>query len=212
MPNWVTIRATRDLDKENGATMVETLIAVFVALVGVFSLGGLLFQATVASKNEGTEVTRATIYAQDKLEKLLSLNMNSNPPDPNGCTQPALSQPASCNTTGITDVGWSQGLLAGGAISPIQLTCPATGASVGYVDFLDSNGIKITGSCGTVAGITPAYIRQWQITDISPNGDTTTGAPLIKNITVAVYAQAGVNAGGLAKPIVVLTSVMSNPN
>jgi hypothetical protein len=201
----------RRLGNEKGTTLVETIIASLVALVGVFSLGGLLFQATVTSKNEGTEVTRATIYAQDKLEKLLSLNMNAGPPDPGGCNPAGGSQNASCNTTGITDASWIQGLQAGGEISPLQLTCPSTGPSVGYVDYLDSNGIQITGPCGTVAGTTPAYVRQWQITDITPNGAPSTGAPAVKNITVAVYAQAAVNTG-IAKPIVVLTSVLSNPN
>ena len=192
-----------------GVTLIETMIAVLVAMVGVFSMGGLIFQATVTNKNQGTEVTRATIYAQDKMEKLLSLNANSNPPDPAACNQSASSQPVACNATGITDTGWTQGLLAGGATSPIQLTCPATGPSIGYIDFLDFNGIQIAGStCAAVAGISPAYIRQWQITDITPNG---AGAPAMKNITVVVFAQAAVNSGS-GKPIVVITSILSNPN
>ncbi|HET7101945.1 MAG TPA: hypothetical protein VFJ52_12405, partial [Terriglobia bacterium] len=122
---------------ESGVTLIETLIAVLIAVVGVFSVGGLIFQGLVTNKNQGAEVTRATIYAQDKMEKLLSLNFSN-------CTQPASSQPSSCNTTNINVTGWTDGLLEGGAIGPsVQATCPSSGASVGYIDFLDSNGIQL---------------------------------------------------------------------
>ena len=130
----------RNPASESGVTLIETLIAVLIAVVGLFSVGGLIFQGTVTNKNQGTEVTRATIYAQDKMEKLLSLNFS-------GCTQSASAQPASCNTTNISASGWTEGLLAGGAIGPsVQATCPNSGASVGYIDFLDSNGIQLPGS------------------------------------------------------------------
>ena len=195
----------RNPGKESGVTLIETLIAVLIAVVGLFSIGGLIFQGTVINKNQGTEVTRATIYAQDKIEKLLSLDFNS-------CTQSASLQPASCNTTNINATGWTQGLLAGGAIGPsIQATCPTSGPSVGYVDFLDSNGIQLPGataatSCSQIVPSAVSYVRMWQITDVSP-----TGGPALKQISVAVYSQSAVNSGS-GKPIVVLTSLLSNPN
>ena len=190
----------RAFNRERGVTLAETMIAVLIALIGVFSLGSVIFQATATSKNQGTEVTRATIYAQDKTEKLLSLNFSD-------CTQSAASQPATCNSTGITATGWTQGLLAGGALSPVQTTCPTSGASVGYVDYLDPNGIQLAGtSCAVVSGAVPAYIREWQITDLA-----STGGPAIKNVTVAVYSQNAIGAVG-GKPIVILTSLLSNPN
>lgn len=190
----------RAFNRERGVTLAETMIAILIALLGVFSLGSVIFQSTATSKNQGTEVTRATIYAQDKTEKLLSLNFSD-------CTQSASSQPATCNTTGITATGWTQGLLAGGALSPVQTTCPTSGASVGYVDYLDPNGIQLAGtSCAVVSGAVPAYIREWQITDLA-----STGGPAIKNVTVAVYSQNAIGAVG-GKPIVILTSLLSNPN
>jgi hypothetical protein len=189
----------RAFNCDRGVTLAETMIAVLIALIGVFSLGSVIFQATATSKNQGTEVTRATIYAQDKTEKLLSLDFTS-------CTQSASSQPATCNTTGITASGWTQGLLAGGALSPVQTTCPTSGASVGYVDYLDPNGIQLAGtSCAAVSGA-PAYIREWQITDLA-----STGGPVIKRVTVAVYSQNAIGAVG-GKPIVILTNLLSNPN
>lgn len=190
---------------EIGVTLIETLIAVLIAVVGLFSVGGLIFQATVTNKNRGTEVTRATIYAQDKMEKLLSLDFSN-------CTQTASVQPSTCNTTNISATGWTEGLLAGGAIGPsVQATCPGSGASVGYIDFLDSNGIQLPGSTAATScsGITSAdvsYVRMWEITDVA-----STGGPTLKQISVAVYSQSAVNTSS-GKPVVVLTSLLSNPN
>jgi Tfp pilus assembly protein PilV len=195
----------KHLPGENGVTLIETLIAVLVAVIGVFSIGGLIFQGVVTNKNQGTEVTRATIYAQDKMEKLLSLNFAS-------CTQSASAQPGSCNTTNINATGWTDGLLDGGAIGPsVQATCPTSGASVGYIDFLDSNGIQLPSATAATgcSAITPSaisYVRMWQITDVA-----STGGPSLKQVTVAVYSQSAVNSGS-GKPVVVLTSLLSNPN
>jgi len=195
----------RNPASESGVTLIETLIAVVIAVVGVFSVGALIFQGTVTNKNQGTEVTRATIYAQDKVEKLLSLNFST-------CTQSASSQPSSCNTTNVNASGWTDGLLAGGAIGPsVQATCPSSGASVGYIDFLDSNGIQLPGSSGatncsaiTSSGI--SYVRMWQISDVA-----STGGPPLKQISVAVYSRSAVNSGS-GKPVVVLSSLLSDPN
>lgn len=185
---------------DRGVTLAETMIAVLIALVGVFSLGSVIFQSTATTQNQGTEVTRTTIYAQDKMEKLLSLNFTS-------CTQSASLQPADCNATGITASGWTQGLLAGGALSPLPATCPSSGASVGYVDYLDASGIQLTGtSCSALSGTVSSYIRMWQIADLP-----STGGPAVKNVTVAVYSQNAIGSVG-GKPIVTVTSLFSDPN
>lgn len=190
---------------ERGVTLIETLIAVLIAVIGVFSVGGLIFQGTVTNKNQGTEVTRATIYAQDKMEKLLSLDFAS-------CSQASSSQPADCNTTDVNATGWTQGLLAGGTIGPpVQADCPTSGASIGYVDFLDSNGLQLPGTtpataCSSITSSDIAYVRMWQITDVP-----STGGPPLKQISVAVYSQSAVNAGS-GKPVVVLSSLLSDPN
>jgi hypothetical protein len=203
------------LGNDCAVTLIETMIAVAVALIGVFGLGSLVFQATTTNKNQGTETTRATIYSQDKTEKLLSLGTLASVSTVNfaSCTQTAASQPAGCNTTGITDSGWTQGLLAGGQSGPLQTTCPTSGASVGYVDYLNANGIQITGACSTISAAAPAYIRQWQIVDLtsSTSPPAPTGGPAVKQITVAVYSLVAVNAVS-GKPVVVLTSLLSNPN
>ena len=147
-------------------SLIEALIAVLVAVIGVFSVGGLIFQGTVTNKNQGTEVTRATIYAQDKMEKLLSLDF--------AVARNASRSRAACNTTNIGATGWTEGLRPPAAPSgPLQATCPASGASVGYIDFLDSNGIQLPGAtaatgCSAITASNIAYVRMWQITDLAP--------------------------------------------
>lgn len=189
---------------------METMMAVLVALVGVFSLGTVIFQASATGTNQGQEATRATVYAQDKMEKLLSLGVAQalGPPDFVSCTHPAGSQPSQCNTTGIAGSGWTTGLLAGGQIGPLgSPACPSGGLSMGYTDSLDANGVQLQGSsCGGITG-TVVYVRMWQINDLT----SFTGGPAMKQITVAVYALNAVSKNG-GQPIVVVTSVISNPN
>lgn len=201
---------------DRGVTLVETMIAVLVAMIGVFGLGTLIFQATVTNKNQGTEVTRATIYSQDKMEKLLSFGaagaINTTAANFLTCNQPVASQPAVCNSSGVTDAGWNTGLAVGGVAvtSTMVASCPTGGSSVGYVDFLDANGIQLTGSCSTVNGSAPAYVRMWQIATVSVGGAPV--VPTLKQITVGVWSKAALSTTGQPKPVVVLTSYMSDPN
>jgi type II secretory pathway pseudopilin PulG len=186
--------------ESRGITLIETMAAVVVALIGVFSLGSVIFVASATDKNQGSEATRATVYAQDKIESLLALNFSQ-------CTQAPSAQPVTCNTTGISAGSWTHGLLAGGAISPASPSCGSSGSNVGYQDFLMSSGSQFTGtSCAAVTGPI-AYVRQWQITDLTPFS----GGPSLKQITVAVYSMNAINQLG-GNPIVVVTSVYSNPN
>jgi len=204
--------------KDRGVTLVETMIAVLVAMIGVFGLGTLIFQATVTNKNQGTEVTRATIYAQDKIEKLLSFGASGSISTTTAnyltCTQAVASQPTVCNSSGVTGTGWNTGLVAGGLTvsTPANMptSCPSSGSSVGYVDFIDANGLKETGSCSAINSSGFAYIRMWQISTVTSGGAPIT--PNLKQITVGVWAQGAISTTGAPKPVVVLTSYISNPN
>lgn len=187
----------KSFKSDRGVSLVETMTAVCIALFSVFSMGSLIAQVAATTKNQGTETTQATIFAQDKIENLLSLNFVN-------CNVPSTSQPQSCNLTAVSDPSWTQGLLAGGATAPELTTCPTTGLNIGYVDFLDHNGVPVTGvSCAAILPASMSYVRQWQITDLP-----STGQPM-KQITVAVYSLNATSALG-GTPIVVLTSVLSN--
>ena len=179
---------------ERGVTLIETMIAVLISLFVITSLGGVVFVATAQNKNQGVEMSRVTVYAQDKIETLMNLDLSD-------CT---LTTPtADCNTTGITGSGWNQGLKAGGSLT-YAVGCPASGALVGYVDFLDAAGNQYTGADCSVVG-TYAYQRQWQITDVITTGANTPG---LKRVDVIVWSRNAVNTGAAA-PSAMLTSYLS---
>jgi Tfp pilus assembly protein PilV len=203
---------------DRGITIIETMFAVTLALIGVFGVGNVIYVATSTSKNQGTETTRATIYAQDKMEKLLSLAsvpvLGVTTASFSNCTQPASTQLASyadCNTTGITGSGWATGLLAGGTTSPMPTSCGS--ATAGYTDYLDASGSQLTGaSCSSATANGFSYVRMWQISDANTFGSN----PALKQITVVVYSMSAIDTAISAStspaPLAVLTSYVSNPN
>jgi len=173
---------------DRGGTLVETMIAVLVAFIAMSSIGAVVFYAMVQNKNEGAEATRMTSLAREKMEQLLRLSYTD----------------ATTNTTLITDTGWSVGLTANASTDLAQLSdCPASGsANEGYVDFLNADGIPLSGSCTAAIAGGFAYVRRWKITTVL------SGPPGLMQIAVAVYSPNAVRAGG-ATPMVTLTSLKS---
>jgi type II secretory pathway pseudopilin PulG len=170
-----------------GVSLVETMIAILVAFIVMSSVGAVIFSSMVANKNQGTEVTRMTALAQEKLEQLVRLRFTD----------------TATNTTLITDTGWSIGLTASTSTDLNQLAaCPGGGTdNVGYVDFLDNNGQPLSGACDTAVAAGFGYQRRWKITNVS-------GVTGLKQITVVVYAPNAVRAAG-APPTVSLTTLKS---
>ena len=179
---------------ERGVSLVEVMIAVLISMFVMTALGGVVFTATVQNKNQGVEMSRVTVYAQDKIETLMNLEWYD-------CT---LSTPAAgCNTTGITGSAWNQGLKTGGSFD-YATACPTSGASIGYIDYLDAGGNQYTGADCSVIG-TYAYQRQWQISDVITTG---AGTPGMKRIDVSVWSRNAVNTGAAA-PSAMLTTYLS---
>jgi hypothetical protein len=171
------------------------MIAVLISLFVITSLGGVVFVATAQNKNQGVEMSRVTVYAQDKIETLANLDWYD-------CTE--ATPTAECNTTGITGSGWNQGLKAGGSLT-YAVGCPTSGTSVGYVDFLDAAGNQYTGADCSAVG-TYAYQRQWQVTDVITTAANTPG---LKRIDVIVWSRNAVNTGSAA-PSALLTTYISD--
>ena len=198
--------------REHGVTLIETMLATLVATIAIFGMCSTIFVATVNTNNQGTETTRAAVYAQDKLEKLLSLAsvpVSTTTASFQNCLQPSATQQSTypdCNTTGITGTGWATGLLPGGIISSLT-SCSAP--NIGYMDFLGSNGNQLTGaSCSAaLTGTTAGYIRQWQIIDQNTFGSTAA----LKQIIVAVWSMQAVNTDN-TRPLVIVTSYVSDPD
>ena len=128
--------ATRGASRrQSGVTLIETMIAAFVLIVGVLAIMGTFAVATTQNWNQGDRATRTTEYAQDKMEQLMALQFGDTG------TDTTVYPPTAVGGTGLTP---------GGSV--------AAGAPVaGYVDYLDNAGTQQT--TATVA----RYIRQWSI-------------------------------------------------
>ncbi len=190
---------------ERGVSLVETMMAVLIATFVITSLGGVVFKATATNKNQGVEMSRVTVYAQDKIETLTNLDWyacTEGTPVPPSTTPPGAPD-AACNTTGITGSGWNRGALAGGTLA-YAVGCPTSGAMIGYVDFLDAAGNQYTGADCSAVG-TYAYQRQWQVTDVISTADYTPG---LKRVDVIVWSRAAVNTGSAA-PSAMLSTYLS---
>jgi len=172
---------------DHGVSLVETMIAVLVAFITMSSLGGAIFIAMVTNKNQGTETTRMTALAREKIEQLTRLPYNN----------------TTTNTTLITDTGWNVGLTSNPSSDLTQLAdCPLSGdPNVGYVDFLDNNAQPLSGACDAAIAAGFGYERRWKITDVS-------GVTGLKQVSVVVYAPNAVRAGG-AMPTVAVTTFKS---
>jgi type II secretory pathway pseudopilin PulG len=108
-----------------GMTILETMIAAVVLLVGVFGVMSLFSVAVVQNSNQGELATRATEYAQDKMEALMSLNFTDTTTD-------TRTYPFGTSGTGLS---------VGGSTSS---------AVTGYVDYLNAQGVQSTSSTGAV--------------------------------------------------------------
>jgi Tfp pilus assembly protein PilV len=125
---------TRDCQK--GFSLMETMIACFVLLVGVTGLMALFTVAAVRNANQGDQATRTTEYAQDKMEQLMALDYG----DTTSNTTTVPTTPAGCTGCGLS--------LAGSL----------TSNDTYFSDFIDKDGqVTTTQSSKTL------YIRRWKI-------------------------------------------------
>lgn len=127
--------ARRSLRREGGVTLVETMIATFILLVGVMAMMSLLGVAVTRNWGQGDRATRTTEDAQDKMEQLEALSFAD----------------TTTNTTVYpATVAGGTGLSVGGSVPPAA-------AVAGYVDYVDN-----TGTLQTTAA-SASFIRQWSI-------------------------------------------------
>jgi Tfp pilus assembly protein PilV len=167
---------------ERGTSLIEVMIAsglLIMLMGGLMAMSGLAISTT---ENQGHLAARATEYAQDKMEQLLSLQYQDTTSDTRGVN--------------IASSGGS-GLAVGGSYnvdSPVAT----------YVDYLDDAGnmcgLTLSGvlvaSCPAWSGTTPPtgwfYKRVWKV------DDSTTDATLpanLKRITVATATSRGFGGG-----------------
>lgn len=156
---WDISKIENDVNSEQGATILETVVAMVILTIGVLGVMGVLSFAITQNWNQGDRTTRTTEYAQDKMEQLLALNFND----------------ASSNTS-VYPTANSGGSGLGGSMAGSTTVGGVTSGSpvTNYVDYIDSSGNIQTSTVNAL------YVRQWSIT-------TNSGANL-KTITVAVRA------------------------
>jgi hypothetical protein len=130
--------------RQRGVSIIETMIASFILLVGVSGVMGLFGYAAGMSKDSGDVTTRAIIYSQDKMEQLMSLSFTDAATNTTSNTYPMP-------LTGGTGIGGD--MAANTTVGGLSTTSPTTG----YVDYLTFDGVRQTSSTGAF------YVRVWQI-------------------------------------------------
>jgi len=175
----IEIARRTSLRSERGTTMLETVIALVILLVGVMGIIGLLSIAVTQNWNQGDRSTRSTEYAQDKMEQLMALTFND------GTSNTTVYPTASTGGSGL-----------GGTMSGNSTVGGVTSGSpvAQYVDYIDASGNLQTTSTGAL------YIRQWSI--------STNGSANLKTIMVVVRAMIA-TTGGTVWPSTTLVSMKS---
>src|SRR5229473_1781073 len=144
-------RTSFNRQSQSGMSLLETMIAVAVLLIVTAGIMSMALVATSTTENQGHLAARATEYAQDKMEQLISLAYGDG-----DATSGSDTTVFPATNSGGT------GLAIGGSSDP---NAPAAG----YVDYLDKSGNPLS-IAGGAAPATWYYIRVWQIS--APAGTT----------------------------------------
>ena len=176
---------SRNRNSERGISLLETLIAAVVMIIGI---GGVMSLFAVgASKNmsQGTQASRCTEYAQDKMEQLMALQFNDTTSD---------------TTKVITATSGGSGLAPGG------VAYPGTPQSM-YFDYVSevpgSGAVISTSSSGA------SYLRQWTIVSNATDSNIVTITVWVKSLQSVDSGGASGSAASLA-PITTLVSMKTN--
>ena len=152
--------------EQRGLSLIETMVAVLILLIGIVSVMSLFAVAVTQNTNQGDFATRTTEYCQDKMEQLLALSFSDS------ATDTTVYPPATSGGTGL-----GSGLAASGTVGSVNTAAPATG----YVDYLDASGNLLANSTGWF------YKRQWSI--------SLDAAGRMKTITVVAITKSQAGSG-----------------
>jgi hypothetical protein len=126
-----------------GVSILETMIASAVLLVGVAGVMSVFAYSAGTSKGQGDIGTRTVAYTQDKMEQLLSLDFTDSSTDTTSNTYP---MPA-------TGTGLGGDMAANTTVGGTNPLAPVAG----YVDYLDFTGNRQQAAAGSF------FTRVWQI-------------------------------------------------
>jgi len=126
---------------ERGVTLIETMIAAVVLLIGIGGLLSLLTVAVSQDSGQGDVATRAAVYAQSKMEQLLALSFND------GASNTTVYPTTPSGGAGLG------GVMGGSAsVGGINPKYPVTN----YVDYLDAGALQTSATGAN-------FMRQWTI-------------------------------------------------
>jgi type II secretory pathway pseudopilin PulG len=174
-------KQTLQRGQQSGMSLLETMIALTILLIASAGILTMAAVAMVTTEDQGHLMARATEYAQDKMEQLISLSYGDSTTD-------TTVFPAA-NTGGT-------GLAVGGGT---DFSAP----TASYVDYLDRNGNQLT----ITGGVAPAnwfFIRVWSVA--LPTGTTN-----LKQISVASRVRATIGKPSGALPQTTLVSIKTSP-
>lgn len=146
-------------------TLIETMVACLVLMVGVVAMMGLFGVATRENATQGRQVVWLTTYAENKLAQLMALDFTDSTTDTT--RWPAVPS----GGTGLCAL-------------PPGTSCGSVDPAVplpGFMDFLDAAGNLLSDARGA------AFVRQWQI--------VADGTGTAKTITVTVRPLVGPTGG-----------------
>ena len=190
-----TLDLNRPANGQRGFSLVETMVALCLLLIvtaGVLPLAVMTFRI---SENHGHLLARATEYAQDKLEQLMSLSYGDVVTDTR--VFPAV-------TSGGT------GLTPGGSA---DTTAPVDG----YVDYLTLEGGLLATVVGGGAPADWYYQRVWQVEELGAADparcpvQASAAQKCLKRITVTTTVRTAAQGGGGITPRSTVTALKSYP-
>jgi prepilin-type N-terminal cleavage/methylation domain-containing protein len=137
----------------DGFTLIETLVATTILVVGIAALTGLSTIAARANTAAGT-ATVASLLAAQKMEQFLALTWGYD----------ALGHAVSDTTTDLTVFPPRTGSGVGLTVSPADALRLNTS---GYCDFLDASGTSLGG--GTTPPAQAMFVRRWSVQPLPSN-------------------------------------------
>ncbi len=171
---------------EQGISLVETMIATLITIVGLSSVLSLFAVGMLHSQTQGDVASRVTTLCQAKMEELSALQFTD------ATTDTTVWPPTTTTNTGLCG-----NLAANSSCGSVDPAAPAAG----FVDYLDFQGTRVTATAVDANGqLRQSFMRQWRI----QTGATTNN---LKTITVRTTATRTL-ARGIA-PFTVLSSEKS---
>ena len=166
---------------QSGMSILETLIALAILLIASVGIMALATTAMTTTEDQGHLMARATEYAQDKMEQLISLAYGD------GVTDTTVFPAAASGGTGLGGT-----LAVNATVGGSDPASPVTS----YVDYLDISGNPVVSTAAWY------YIRVWEIDCIATN---------LKRITVTAKVRSGVGHPGGALPQATVVSLKTSP-